>query len=83
MLLLLSPESSGVDQASPLNATNQFLESSQDTSLMAQTVKSPLSAGGLNLIPESGRSPGEGNGNPLQYSCWKIPWMEEPGGISP
>ena len=21
-------------------------------------------------IPESGRSPGEGNGNPLQYSCW-------------
>ena len=23
--------------------------------------------------------PGEGNGTPLQYSCWKIPWMEEPG----
>ena len=22
---------------------------------------------------------GEGNGNPLQYSAWKIPWMEEPG----
>ena len=21
------------------------------------------------MIPESGRSPGEGNGNPLQYSC--------------
>ena len=21
------------------------------------------------LVPESGRSPGEGNGNPLQYSC--------------
>ena len=30
-------------------------------------------------IPGSGRSPGEGNGNPLQYSCWKIPWMVEPG----
>ena len=25
-----------------------------------------------------GRSPGEGNGNPLQYSAWKIPWTEEP-----
>ena len=25
--------------------------------------------GDLGLIPESGRSPGEGNGNPLQYSC--------------
>ena len=24
---------------------------------------------------------GEGNGNPLQYSCWKIPWMEEPSGL--
>ena len=26
-------------------------------------------AGDLGLIPESGRSPGEGNGYPLQYSC--------------
>ena len=26
----------------------------------------------------SGRSPGEGNGNPSQYS-WEIPWTEEPG----
>ena len=25
--------------------------------------------GNLGLIPGSGRSPGEGNGNPLQYSC--------------
>ena len=25
------------------------------------------------MIPESGRSPGEGNGNPLQYSCLKKP----------
>ena len=30
-------------------------------------------------IPESGRSPGEGNGNPLQYSCLGNPRMEEPG----
>ena len=26
-------------------------------------------AGDMGLIPESGKSPGEGNGNPLQYSC--------------
>jgi len=25
------------------------------------------------LIPGSGRSPGEGNGNPLQYSCQENP----------
>ena len=28
-----------------------------------------LREGDLDLIPGSGRSPGEGNGNPLQYSC--------------
>ena len=31
--------------------------------------------------PGSGRSPGEGNGNPLQYSCGKMTWAEEPGGL--
>ena len=29
--------------------------------------------GDLCLIPGSGRSPGEGNGNPLQYSCLENP----------
>ena len=29
----------------------------------------PASAGHLGLIPGSGRSLGEGNGNPLEYSC--------------
>ena len=29
----------------------------------------PANAGDLSLIPGSGRSPGEGDGNPLQYSC--------------
>ena len=31
-------------------------------------------AGDPGLIPGSGRSPGEGNGNPLQYSCLENPW---------
>ena len=31
--------------------------------------QSACNAGDLGLIPGSGRSPGEGNGNPLQYSC--------------
>ena len=29
----------------------------------------PANAGDMGLIPGWGRSPGEGNGNPLQYSC--------------
>ena len=28
-----------------------------------------------------GRSPGERDGNPLQYSCLEIPWTQEPGGL--
>ena len=30
---------------------------------------SAYNAGDLGSIPGSGRSPGEGNGNPLQYAC--------------
>ena len=36
----------------------------------------PANAGdvrSVGLIPGSGRSPGEGNGNPLQYSCLENP----------
>ena len=29
----------------------------------------PANAADMGLIPGLGRSPGEGNGNPLQYSC--------------
>ena len=33
-------------------------------------------------IPRSGRSPGAGHGNPLQYSCLENPMQEkEPGGL--
>ena len=34
---------------------------------------SARNAGDLGSIPGSGRSPGEGNGNPLQYSCLENP----------
>ena len=45
--------------------------------------ESACNAGELGSILGLGRPPGEGNGNPLQYSCLKIPWTEEPGGLSP
>ena len=35
--------------------------------------ESAYNAGDPASIPGSGRSPGEGNGNPLQYSCLKNP----------
>ena len=34
------------------------------------------------FTPGLGRSPGEGNGNPLQCLAWEISWTEEPGGHS-
>ena len=43
----------------------------------------PASAEDAGSIPGLGRSPGGGNGNPLLYSCRKIPWTEEPGGPQP
>ena len=49
----------------------------QSISQVALVVKnSPARAGDIRdmgLIPGSGRSPGEGNGCPLQYSCLENP----------
>ena len=59
-----------------------LLAYSFQASLVAQTVKNlPANAGDPGSITESGRYLREGNGNPLQYSCLKIPWTEEPGGL--
>ena len=42
-------------------------------SLVAQMVVSVYNAGDPGSIPGLGRSPGEGNGNPLQYYCLENP----------
>ena len=51
---------------------------------MALVVKNPPASAGdtrdVGSVPESGRSRGGGNGNPLQYSYLGNPWTEEPGG---
>ena len=52
---------------------------SYGVSLVAQMVKKKIiikcasNAGDLDLIPGWGRSPGEGHGNSLQYSCLENP----------
>ena len=52
---------------------SQDLESLRAQCLVAQQVKNPPAnsgdAGQSGLNPGLGRSPGEANGNPLQYSC--------------
>ena len=39
----------------------------------SESKESACNAGDPGLIPGSGRSPGKGNGYPLQYSCLKNP----------
>ena len=46
----------------------------------------PASVGDMHLIPGSGRSPGEGIGTPLQYSCLENPmdrgaWLQSMGSL--
>ena len=43
--------------------------------------ESVCNAGDPGSIHQLGRSPGEGNGSPLQYSSWRLLWTEEPGGL--
>ena len=48
---------------------------------------SASNVGDLGSIPRLGRSPGEGNGNPLQYSCLENPmdgdaWLATVHGVA-
>ena len=58
------------------------------SSLVAQRLKVfACNAGDLGSIPGSERSPGEGNGNPLQYSCLENPmdrgaWWDAVRGVT-
>ena len=43
--------------------------------------ESACNAEDRGLIPGSGRSPEEGNGNHSTILAWRIPWTEETGGL--
>ena len=54
---------------------------------MLQWVKNPPAnaedTGDVSLTPESGRSPGGGNGSHSSVLVWAVPRTEEPGGLQP
>ena len=52
-----------------------------DLLVVARGEASACSEEDLGLIPELGRSPGKGNGNPLQYSCLENPMDRKPSGL--
>ena len=53
--------------------TNTTKRTGAEGSGDSHSKESAFSAGDLGSIPGSGRSPGEGNGNPLQCSCLENP----------
>ena len=67
-----------------LTKSNKFVEGSPGSSLVKNP---PANAGGAGLIPGSGSSLREGNGNPLQYFCLGNPmdrgaWWATAHGVS-
>ena len=50
-----------------------LLEKPKELGISSDGKPSVYNAGDLGSIPGSGRFPGEGNGNPLQYSCLENP----------
>ena len=47
----------------------------------SEVKESACNMGDPGSIPGLRRYSGEGHGNPFQYSCLRIPWTEEPGGL--
>ena len=60
-------------------ALYKYLENKLDMGFPggSEVKASAPNAGAPGLIPGLGRSPGEGNGNPLQYSCLENPMDRE------
>ena len=73
LVILLGTELSAVRLLGKLKERARYI--SDRTSLVVQTVKN-LPA--MQEIPGLGRSPGEGHGNPLQYSCLENPMDRGP-----
>ena len=57
---------------------NQVYHDVMELPWRSSTKKPASNAGDMGSVLGLGRSPGEGNGNPLQYSCLENPRTEEP-----
>ena len=83
VLRLMGSQGVGHNWATELNWTDRLLEDTGCNSLcyigllLQLSGKESAWAGDGGLIPGSGRSPGEGYGNPLQHSCLGNPMDRE------
>ena len=80
---LPDPEIEPLSLASPALAGSFFTWEAK----VLLVVKNPATSAGdkrdMGSVPGPGRSPVGGHDSPLQYSSWRIPWTEEPGGLQP
>ena len=58
-----------------LNYQGQKASGFPSSSVGKESAFNALDGGDAGLIPGSGKSSGEGNGNPLQFSSWEIQWI--------
>ena len=82
ILYCLSHQGSPIDTL--VNVLKWYISTFIWASQVALVIKNlPANAGDLRdavSIPGSERPPGGEQSNPLQYSCWRIPWTEESAG---
>ena len=65
------------------NLLNMYIWAFQVALVLKNMCVSAKDIRDAGLIPWSGRSPGRGHGNALQYSCLENPKDREPGGLLP
>ena len=58
--------------------SNSWSETAITFALTLAVKNLPANVGDMGSVPGLGRSSGEGNGNPLQYSCLEKPMNREP-----
>ena len=73
--VFLSEQFKEIEENNRMENTRYLFKKIRDTPGGSDGKPSAWSAEDLGSIPGSGRSPGEGNGNPLQHSCQENPMV--------
>ena len=68
--------------SSNIKCESSYCSTSSQVTLVVKNLPANAGDGGdTGSVPGPGRSPGEGNGNPLQSSCLQNPMDSKPGGL--
>ena len=65
----------------PCSFLSNFPSTDPQVALVVKNPPTDMQETGVWSLGQGDPSPGGGNSNPLQYSCWENPWTEEPGSL--